>query len=251
MMRNTWKPFEPKSGEPYPISRTKIAEFRVCARCFYLDIRRGIKQPEKHSPFALNLAVDALLKKEFDIYRRLGQPHPAMTEYGINGIPYLRPEPEVFEKWRSNYTGMRYLHDLTNFIVYGAPDDVWLVHTSTCSRLSVADYKAGSSKVPLNEKDYWKDYTDQAEIYTWLLERMDTGIPVSDTAYFLSANGNKDRERFDNRLEFDLSVIEHRCKTDWVEPTLIRIKECLMSDAPPPSSPQCNYCEYRRKTRAL
>ncbi len=51
-------------SEPFKISRSKFGDFLTCERCFYLDRVRGLEQP-KTPGWALNLAVDFLLKKEF------------------------------------------------------------------------------------------------------------------------------------------------------------------------------------------
>ncbi len=54
-------------------------------------------------PFALNTAVDTLLKQEFDTYRAKGTKHPLIEKYGVDA----RPVPhEVLEKWRHNFTGV-------------------------------------------------------------------------------------------------------------------------------------------------
>jgi len=39
------KLFDPSSGKPFALSRTKVALFQECPRCFYLDRRRGIARP--------------------------------------------------------------------------------------------------------------------------------------------------------------------------------------------------------------
>ncbi|MEK7077575.1 MAG: hypothetical protein AAB928_00560, partial [Patescibacteria group bacterium] len=57
--------FNPDSKTPFRLSRSKIDLFLNCPRCFYLDRRLGVAQPPGY-PFALNSAVDKLLKKEFD-----------------------------------------------------------------------------------------------------------------------------------------------------------------------------------------
>ena len=60
--------YEKNASEPFKISRSKIDLFIECPRCFYFDRRVGISRPPGF-PFSLNSAVDALLKKEFDIHR--------------------------------------------------------------------------------------------------------------------------------------------------------------------------------------
>ena len=59
--------FDPNSTEPYVLSRSRVYNFLDCPRCFYLTQRLGIRKPDSY-PFNLNIAVDELLKNEFDGY---------------------------------------------------------------------------------------------------------------------------------------------------------------------------------------
>ncbi len=72
--------YVPDSDNPFKISRSKLELFIECPRCFYLDRRLGISRPPGF-PFALNSAVDHLLKNEFDSYRNEGKQHPIQVEY--------------------------------------------------------------------------------------------------------------------------------------------------------------------------
>src|SRR5580698_11357604 len=83
--------FDPKSSEPFTVSRSGIDLFEQCPRCFYIDKRLGTARPPGF-PFSLNSAVDALLKKEFDIHRAAGSVHPLMKEYNIDAVPYAHAE---------------------------------------------------------------------------------------------------------------------------------------------------------------
>src|SRR3990167_1964194 len=94
--------FNPNSEEPFVVSRSGIDLFVQCARCFYLDKRLGVGRPPGF-PFSLNSAVDALLKKEFDIHRAKKSAHPLMTEYKIDAIPFAHPD---LDKWRENFFGV-------------------------------------------------------------------------------------------------------------------------------------------------
>ena len=80
------------------ISRSKIDLFLNCPRCFYLDVAKGIKRPPGF-PFSLNNAVDALLKKEFDLHRAAGTPHPIQTKFGVDAIPSNHP---IIDKCRQS-----------------------------------------------------------------------------------------------------------------------------------------------------
>ena len=61
--------YDKKSNTPFKISRSKFFNFMSCKRCFYLDRVKGLKEPSMPG-WALNVAVDELLKKEFDQYRK-------------------------------------------------------------------------------------------------------------------------------------------------------------------------------------
>ena len=69
--------YNKNTKDPFKISRSKFFNFLICKRCFYLDRVIGLKELSS-PPFTLNNTVDELLKKEFDYYRKLKQPHPIM-----------------------------------------------------------------------------------------------------------------------------------------------------------------------------
>ena len=53
--------YDPKSKDPYIMSRSKIDLYLRCKRCAYLDMRLQIKGP-KPFPYNLNSRIDTLLK---------------------------------------------------------------------------------------------------------------------------------------------------------------------------------------------
>ena len=230
--------FDAKSKEPFEISRTKLELFLNCPRCFYLDRKFGISRPS-FPAFTLNSAVDALLKKEFDIHRSKKEAHPLMKNYGIDLIPF---QHEKMEEWRHNFTGVRYLHRATNFLVFGAIDDLWVDKDGT---LFVVDYKSTSSDYEVNlDGEYKVAYKRQVEIYQWLLRK--NGFKVSDIAYFVYANGRKDLKAFAARLEFNISVLAYSGNSDWVEQVVIDAKHCLEQPNIPEAEYECEYCNYRK-----
>jgi hypothetical protein len=229
--------FDPNLGTPFPLSRTKVDLFLECPRCFYLDRRLGIARPAG-PPFNLNSAVDALLKTEFDGYRRKGEPHPLMTQAGLHAVPH--PHPQL-EQWRSNFKGVRTLHEATNLELFGAIDDLWRDLDS--GELIVADYKATSKDAEVTLDADWQDgYKRQMEFYQWLLRRQ--GLPVAKRGWFVYCNGRKDLERFDNRLEFRVKMIPYEGDDAWVEPTLAAIRETLRAPQPPKATEDCEYCAF-------
>lgn len=231
--------FDPKSEEPFLLSRSKIDLFLNCRRCFYLDCRLGVAQPPGF-PFSLNAAVDTLLKKEFDLHRAKGLAHPLMTTYKIEAIPYRH---KMINIWRNpRQGGIKYYHNLTNFSVYGAVDDVWV---DKKNNLIVVDYKATSKSGEVGiDADWQIGYKRQMEVYQWLFKR--NNFKVSDTGYFVYCNGDADKEAFDGKLEFNVKIIPYKGNSKWVEDALMEIKKCLMSDKLPSASVNCDFCRYRK-----
>lgn len=231
------KLFNPASHDPFKLSRTGIDLYIDCPRCFYLEKKLGIKRPPGF-PFSLNNAVDALMKKEFDIHRAKNQKHPLMQAYGIDAIPFAHPE---LDAWRdARRRGVQYHHQATNFIVTGGIDDVWI---NPQKELIVVDYKATAKTGEVSlDADWQIGYKRQMEVYQWLLRR--NGFKVSRTGYFVYCNGKADRKAFDGMLEFDVTIIPYTGKDDWVEPTVKKIHDCLVSDKIPEADKDCEYCQY-------
>jgi len=230
--------FDPNSKQPYPLSRTRLENFLKCPRCFYLDRRLGVDVPSIPS-FALNSAVDHLVKKEFDHYRELKRPHPLMVENQIDAIPFSHPD---LDTWRDNFKGVKVEHKPSNFIFSGAVDDIW---QDKQGRLIVVDYKSTSTAEEITLEGKWKEaYKRQMEMYRWLLAK--NGFDVAETGYILYFNARKGVDRFDNRLLFEAQLLPHKGKNDWVDGALIEAKACLMKDSIPEADPECEYCNYRR-----
>jgi len=225
-------------GNKFRLSRSKIGLFLECPRCFYIDNKLGTGRPPGF-PFNLNSAVDALLKKEFDIHRDGKTAHPLMKHYGIKAIPFQHPKMNI---WRENFKGIEYRHPETGLLVSGAVDDIWV---NDKEELHIVDYKSTSKdeKIEALDKDWHDGYKQQMETYQWLFRR--NGFKVSDTGYFVYANASKDREAFDAKLEFDVTVIPYKGDDSWLEPTLLDIKETLESDELPAVAQDCDYCTYR------
>ncbi len=237
------KLYEKDKKEPFKLSRTKIENFIKCPRCFYLDRKLGIAQPPGF-PFTLNSAVDTLLKKEFDIYRAKQKIHPLMDHYGLKAVPFRN---EKINEWRENFVGVQYLHAPTNFLIFGAVDDVWINENQ---ELMVVDYKATSSEEkPTLDAEYRQAYKRQMEIYQWLLRK--NGFKVSSTGYFVYANGKKDLEAFDGKLEFDVDLLDYTGDDSWVEKILLDIKKCLDSDNIPDYTSDCDFCNYQQKIKKI
>ncbi len=236
--------FDPKSGEPFRLSRSRIELFLKCPRCFYIDRRLGVDRPPGF-PFSLNSAVDTLLKKEFDIHRAKSTKHPLMSAYGIDAVPF---QHEKIEEWRDALSrGITYHHKPTNLIITGGIDDVWV---NPKGELYIVDYKATSKKEEVSlDADWQISYKWQMEIYQWLFRR--NGFKVSKTGYFVYCNGMTNKKAFDGKLEFDVKVIPYDGDDSWVEPKIIEAHKCLTGAKVPESDEECDYCLYLKDVREV
>jgi hypothetical protein len=225
-------------GGKWKLSRSKIDLFMECPRCFYIDNKLGVARPKGPS-FTLNIAVDALLKKEFDIHRDGKTSHPLMKAYGVAAIPF---QHKSMSAWRDNFEGIQFRHPETKMLICGAVDDIWI---NPQSELMVVDYKATSKDGKMDSLDDTKwqtQYRRQMEVYQWLLKQ--NGFKVSSTGYFVYVNGKKDRAAFDGKLEFDVTLIAHVGNDNWIDQTLVKIKECLEDKRIPGYTDGCDYCNY-------
>jgi hypothetical protein len=232
-------------GKKWKLSRSKLDLFVDCPRCFYVDNKLGVARP-KGFPFNLNSAVDHLLKKEFDAHRAAKTSHPLMKQYKVNAIPFAHSEMNT---WRENFEGIQFPHKKSGLLISGAVDDIWV---NPAGELIVVDYKATSKdegeKVSLDAE--WQDgYKRQMEVYQWLLRQK--GFKVSDTGYFVYANGLRDKKAFDGKLEFEVTLIPYTGSDDWVEETIMKAKECLDADVLPEPGKFCDYCHYRKLAREV
>jgi hypothetical protein len=206
-----------------------------------------IKRPDG-PPFQINKAIDELFKKEFDGYRLKGEPHPLMVEFGVTAIPF---QHDKLGEWRETFTGVVTLHKPTNLHVFGAVDDLW---TSEDGEIMVVDYKATAKEKDVNIDSEWQySYKRQMEVYQWLLRQ--NGLKVSNTGYFVYANGRLDLDGFNNRVEFRTKLIPYTGDDSWVEPTLLNMKQCMDGEMPRMGKAamggDCDYCMYARRRTEL
>lgn len=247
-----WKersqPYVPGQKTPFKVSRSKIELFMQCPRCFWLDVRLKIKRPDG-PPFQINKAIDELFKKEFDSYRIKGEPHPLMVEFGVEAVPFQHDKLDV---WRETFTGVVAIHQPTNLHVFGAVDDLW---TNEAGEVIVVDYKATAKDKDVTiDADWQISYKRQMEVYQWLLRQ--NGLKVSNTGYFVYANGRLDMDGFFDRVEFRTKVIPYTGSDAWIVPTLLKMKACMDQEEMPPVGTAamggvCDFCSYARQRTEL
>ncbi len=217
------------------LSRTKLELFLECPRCFHAEVALDVGRPGS-MPFTLNNAVDQLFKAEFDIYRKTGMSHPLFASVGLNAVPLAHAH---MDDWRKNFTGVRWTDAETGWTLFGAIDDAWL---NADGSIHVADYKATSKTGVVTVEGLYLSYRRQAEVYQFLLRQQ--GLTVSDTAWFVYANGIKTAVRFDDCLRFQTILLPYRGDASWVLETFRKAVALATSAEVPPASPECAWCQF-------
>ena len=239
------------------ISRSGLKLFLECPRCFWLDIHHKIKRPPGY-PFTLSIAVDYLVKKEFDQYREQGKLPSVLKNFCIKDPAQsfsadrqqgrgrtlggagakLYNGPELAE-WRNNFKGIAYHDEDLNAILYGAVDDVLEFSDGS---LGVIDYKSSGAK----EITIYDDYQKQMDVYNDILKQK--GYDTYPEAFFVFYKVIKEGETgFANALKFTEEVRSVKVNMDWVGDTFSRAVEVARQDEVPNISPakgHCDHCHY-------
>lgn len=190
-----------------------------------------IKRPPGY-PFTLAIAVDHLVKKEFDVYREKGELHPVFAKMGLDAKLYNGPD---FGVWRNNFKGISYYDEDLQAALYGAVDDVLEFPDGS---LAVVDYKSTGAK----QATVYDDYQKQMDTYAHILARM--GHKVHGQAYFLFYVVDKTGESFNNILPFNEEVKSVNVDSSWVGPAFEKAIKLARQDKAPAPGPECNHCKF-------
>lgn len=213
------------------LSPNSLNLYLECPHCFWMEKVAGIRRPPPY-PYALNSAVDALLKEEFDAYRRRNEPHPLLVQ---NNIPAkLFGNQKLLDRWRDNFKGIRYVDPVLNATLFGAVDDVLEFDGG---KLAPLDYKSTGSKVA----NVYDRFQLQLDTYTFLLEK--NGYPTTRKGYLAFYIVDKDKG-FIDRLPFRKEIHEIETNPSDVYETFKDAVTVLRADAPPPHSQDCPFGRY-------
>jgi len=219
------------NNKPLQLSPNSLNLYYECPLCFWWEKRMGIKRPQPY-PYALNMAVDTLLKEEFDKYRKKKELHPLLI---ANNIPAkLFPNQKLLNEWRNNFEGIRYYDAELDATLFGAVDDVL---EFTEGKLAPLDYKSTGSKIPT----VYDRFQLQMDIYTFLLEKQGyKTIRKGCLAFYIVDKENG----FDGKLPFRKEI--HMIDTDpsYVQKVFAEAVSVLRKDAPVSHSPDCQYGKW-------
>lgn len=193
-----------------------------------------IRRPQPY-PYALNAAVDTLLKQEFDSYRKKGEQHPLLSAHNINAK--LFQNQELLNQWRNNFSGIRYYNPELEATIFGAVDDVL---EFPGNKLAPLDYKStGSAKANIYDR-----FQIQMDVYTYLLEK--NGFPTTRKGYLAFYIVDKENG-FGDRLPFRKEIQEIDTDPSDIDQLFKEAVTVLSREAPPLHSQECQYGQWLKR----
>ena len=77
------------------------------------------------------------------------------------------------------------------------------------------------------------------------------GYQVSSQGYFVYCNGDRGRQEFNARLDFEITLIPYTGSDDWIEKVIYDIHSCLNQEEIPKANNDCEYCSYINAVKKL
>jgi len=224
--------------KPVQLSPNSLNLYLECPHCFWLDKKMGIKRPPPY-PYALNAAVDALLKEEFDTYRQRGEAHPMIADKKIPAR--LFSNQALLNQWRDNFAGIRHYDRELNATLFGAVDDILEFEGGALAPL---DYKSTGSKVA----NIYDRFQLQLDAYTFLLEK--NGYKTPRKGYLAFYVVDKSRG-FVDRLPFRKEIVQIETNPSDIYEIFKDAILLLKTDNPPVHSPDCLFGKYLKDAKSF
>ena len=213
------------------LSPNSLNLYLECKHCFWLDKRLGVKRPPPY-PYALNSAVDTLLKEEFDAYRRRNEVHPLLVEAKIPAK--LFQNQRLLDQWRDNFQGIKYYDSKLQATLFGAVDDILEFDGG---KLAPLDYKSTGSKVA----KVYDQFQLQLDVYAFLLEK--NKYKITGKGYLAFYVVDKDKGFLD-RLPFRKEVHEIEANPSDIYEIFKEAVITLKIETPPPHSKDCPFDKW-------
>jgi len=210
----------------FKLSPSKLNLFLECPLCFWLN-EQGIHRPSGPFP-SLPGAMDRVLKKYFDIYRKNGEMPPELKGK-IDGK--LFDDFEKLDIWRNARKGLKWEDEDRN-ILMGAIDECIFCN----NKFIVADFKTyGGSEIKDEKIEF---YQNQLDCYSLLFEK--NNLPHPGYAYlifFMPESYDKGAARFKIEVK--------KVKVDSAR-ALKTFKEAIkvLKGARPSRHSECDFCAW-------
>lgn len=213
------------------LSPNSLNLYLECPHCFWLDKNLGIKRPPPY-PYALNSAVDTLLKEEFDAYRSKNLIHPLLKQNNIKAK--LFPNQKLLNQWRDNFAGIRYYDQDIKAVLFGAVDDVLEFDGG---KIAPLDYKStGSSAARIYDR-----FQLQLDTYTFLMEK--NGFQTLRKGYLAFYIVDKSKG-FIDRLPFRKEILEIETNPSDIYEIFKEAVSVLRKSSPPSHSSDCQFNKW-------
>jgi len=203
------------------LSHTSLEVLERCPRCFWLQVNKGIRQPEGIVSRLAN-RFDVVVKNYFDKYRKLGK-FPPMVEGKLNGVLQNPFVDKYFVRINEKYG------------FWGKLDEC-LVDKE--GRLTPVDFKTSSSDP--RDKETLSAYRTQIDDYVFLIS--ENGKKVTGEGFLIYFFPDMSEELHDG-----FPMIVHLQKLEGnPQNTRKRIENAIkvLSDGIPDSNPECVFCKY-------
>lgn len=213
------------------LSPSSLSLYLECPHCFWLDKKMGVKRPQIF-PYNLNQTLDALMKEEFDEYRKNGELHPLLAANKIKAK--LFSNKKMLERWRDNKRGLRFLDKKLHATLLGTLDDALEFPDGSLAPL---DYKATDKKIA----KVYDQFQLQMDTYSFLLQQ--NGYQISPKAYL--AFYIVDLERgFVDSLPFRKELIEIKTDAAGIHEIFSEAVASLESNDPPRHARGCPFGKW-------
>lgn len=224
--------------KPLKLSPSSLDLFLECPCCFWLNKRQGIKRPPPY-PYGLNIAMDILLKREFDNYRAKGEPHPLLIANNIKAT--LFPNQDLLNKWRNNFQGIYYYDSGLGAALFGVVDDILEFPDG---KLAPLDYKSTGSTVP----QVYDRFQLQMDTYTFLLEK--NGYETTRKGYLAFYVVDR-KSGFDDRLPFKKELHEVETNPTGILEIFKEAIQTLERMTPPSHSRDCQFGKWLKEVNNI
>ena len=163
-----------KKDYRYAFSPSALGIFKDCKRCFWHQMKDGLRRPDGITP-SLPSGMDWILKDHFDSYQGTNELPPSLAM--LEGMS-LFDDREKLKVWQNNYVGIntRVGQDL----VRGAVDYMLQQKTDDGVVLSVIDFKTRGWPLKQDSVDR---YQFQLGLYNWMLQQ--NGFKTTEHGYLL------------------------------------------------------------------
>jgi len=213
------------------LSPSKLSLFLECPRCFWLDIKKGIKRPSGIFP-SLPSGMDSILKKYFDEFR-CKNCLPPDIENELDG--HLFDDMDKLNVWRNNFKGLQYIDEDSGIGLRGALDDLFVTDEGFHIPL---DFKTRG--FPLKE-DTHEHYQHQMDLYCFLLDK--NGMKTGNFACLIFYYPKKVEDI--GQVKFEVEVIKIKTNKKDGEKFFIDAIELLQGPEPECSN-ECVWCNWNK-----